>query len=80
MNKKNKFNYFKSLLISTLIIVFFSYYQINLEDLWFDELLTFSITNPNTSNIDTYNNLLKHENTPLIYFYILKFFFHFFWL
>lgn len=78
MNKKNTFNYFKSLLISTLIIIFFSYYQINLEDLWFDELLTLSITNPNTSNIDTYNNLLKHENTPLIYFYILKFFFHFF--
>jgi hypothetical protein len=78
MNKKYRLNYFKSLLISAITIFFFSYYQINFEDLWFDELLTFSLTNPYISNIDTYNNLIKNENTPLIYFYLIKSFFYIF--
>ena len=59
MIEKNTLNNYTSLFISLILITFFSLYQINLEDLWFDELLTFSITDPELSNLDTYNLIIK---------------------
>tara|TARA_B100000989_G_scaffold278443_1_gene240244 strand:- start:3490 stop:4896 length:1407 start_codon:yes stop_codon:yes gene_type:complete len=78
MLEKNTSNNYKSLFISLIVIIFFSLYQINFEDLWFDELLTFSITNPELSNIDTYNLIIREENTPPIYYFLIKIYFNFF--
>ena len=75
---KNTLNYSTPLLISFLLIIFFSTYQINLEDLWFDELITFSITDPNLSHYETYERIIKEENTPPLYFFLIKFFFKIF--
>tara|TARA_B100001057_G_scaffold388939_1_gene396546 strand:- start:1136 stop:2542 length:1407 start_codon:yes stop_codon:yes gene_type:complete len=78
MLEKNTLNNYTSLFISLFLIFFFSLYQINFEDLWFDELLTFSITNPELSNLDTYNLIIKEENTPPIYYFLIKIYFNFF--
>ena len=78
MIEKNTLNNYTSLFISLVLITFFSLYQINLEDLWFDELLTFSITDPELSNLDTYNLIIKEENTPPIYYFLIKIYFKFF--
>jgi len=75
---KNTLNYSTPLLISFLLIIFFSTYQINLEDLWFDELITFSITDPNLSHYETYEKIIKEENTPPLYFFLIKFVFKIF--
>ena len=75
---KNTLNYSTSLIISILLIIFFSTYQINLEDLWFDELITFSITDPNLGHHETYERIIKEENTPPLYFFLIKFFFKLF--
>ena len=65
-------------LISSLFFLVFSIYQINLENLWFDELMTLWITNPELSNDDTFNKVIEHENTPPLYYFIVKFFFQIF--
>ena len=61
-------------LISSLFFLVFSIYQINLENLWFDELMTLWITNPDLSNENTFNNVIEYENTPIILFYSKNFF------
>lgn len=68
-------HYSIQLSISFLLLIFFSLYQINLEDFWFDELLTFWVTNPNTDHYDTYLNIINEENTPPLYFFTIKYFF-----
>lgn len=76
MGFKNSYNIF---LISAIsIFAFFCLYQINLEDLWYDELLTFWITNPSFSNQETYQNIILYENTPPLYYFIIKYFFNIF--
>ena len=61
-----------------LIGLFFSLYQINIEDLWYDEIASFWVVDPNISFKETYSRLLSSENTPLLYYIIVKFFFNFF--
>lgn len=78
MIEKKTLNNYLSLSISLILIIFFSLYQINLEDLWFDELLTFSITNPELDNSETYNLLIDQENTPPVYYFLLKTYFEIF--
>ena len=75
---KNIFNYYFSIIISVFLFITLTIYQINLEDLWFDELLTFWLTNPEVSNSLTYQNIIEQENTPPLYYFILKYFFNIF--
>ncbi len=75
---KNNSNIYIPLFLSYLFFLAFSIYQINFENLWFDELMTLWITNPDLSNLDTFNKVIEYENTPPLYFYILKIFFKMF--
>lgn len=76
MSFKNNSNHYISLLLSIFLLFIISIYQINNEDLWFDELITFWITNPNFTNTETYQNVINYENTPPLYYFLLKNFFY----
>ena len=71
---KNRLIYF-SLII--LIAFFFSLYQINVENLWYDEIASFWVSDPSLSYIETYSRVLN-ENTPSAYYFLIKLFFSFF--
>ena len=76
MSFKNNSNHYISLLFLIFLLFIISIYQINIEDLWFDELITFWITNPNFTNTETYQNVINYENTPPLYYFLLKNFFY----
>ena len=71
---ENRFIYF-SLIIS--IALFFNLYQINIENLWYDEIASFWVADPSLSFNETYSRVLN-ENTPLVYYLVVKLFFNFF--
>tara|TARA_B100001094_G_C18180276_1_gene800501 strand:+ start:774 stop:2186 length:1413 start_codon:yes stop_codon:yes gene_type:complete len=71
---KNRLIYF-SLII--LIAFFFSLYQINVENLWYDEIASFWVADPSLTYIETYSRVLN-ENTPSAYYFLIKLFFSFF--
>ena len=75
--KKNSNSYI-SVFLSILVFFAFSISQINLENLWFDELMTFWITNPEINNNETFKKIINYENTPPLYYFILKYFFKIF--
>ena len=75
--KKNS-NTYISVFLSILVFFAFSISQINLENLWFDELMTFWITNPEINNHETFKKIINYENTPPLYYFILKYFFKIF--
>ena len=72
---ENRLIYF-SLII--LIAFFFSLYQINLENLWYDEIASFWVADPNISFKETSQRWLKSEHTPILYYIVIKFFFNIF--
>jgi hypothetical protein len=72
---ENRVFYF-SLIIS--IAFFFILYQINVEDLWYDEIASFWVADPNVSFQETNDRWLKSEHTPILYYIIIKFFFNLF--
>lgn len=76
LNKKKNIHSF--LFISISLISFFTIYQINYEDLWFDELYTFWLTNPQTDNSITYKNVIFYEGTPPLYYFVIKFYYKLF--
>ena len=65
---KNRLIYF-SLII--LIAFFFSLYQINVENLWYDEIASFWVADPSLSYIETYSRVLN-ENTPSAYYFLIN--------
>lgn len=73
---KNNSNHYISLLLSIFLLFIISIYQINNEDLWFDELITLWIVNPIFTNTETYQNVINYENTPPLYYFLLKNFFY----
>ena len=72
---ENRLIYF-SLIV--LIAFFFSLYQINIENLWYDEVASFWVAEPNISFKETNERWLKSEHTSILYYIIIKFFFKFF--
>ncbi len=75
---KKNFSTYISVFLSILVFFTFSVSQINLENLWFDELMTFWITNPEINNYETFKKIINYENTPPLYYFILKYFFKIF--
>ena len=71
---ENRLIYF-SLIIFTAF--FFSLFQINIENLWYDEIASFWVADPSLSFNETYSRVLN-ENTPLVYYFVVKLFFNFF--
>ena len=71
---ENRLIYF-SLIIFTAF--FFSLFQINIENLWYDEIASFWVADPSLSFNETYSRVLN-ENTPLVYYFVVKLFFNLF--
>ena len=71
---ENRLIYFALII---LLAFFFSLYQINIENLWYDEIASFWVADPRLSFIETYSRILN-ENTPSAYYFVIKSFFSFF--
>ena len=71
INSKKKINYI--LVLSCLFFaVFVRAYNIDYDDLWFDEISSFWVSDP---EISFQESLIRHKNiekTPFLYFSILK--------
>jgi uncharacterized membrane protein len=72
----------KSLTFSTLLIFIllvlgatFRLYNINFDNLWIDEILSFWISNPDFDFKESYLNHKSIEHTPFLFNFIIKFFF-----
>ena len=71
---ENRLIYFALII---LLAFFFGLYQINIENLWYDEIASFWVADPRLSFIETYSRILN-ENTPSAYYFVIKSFFSFF--
>jgi len=74
--KKN--NFFFLFFLIFLIGFFFRYYNNFYEGYWSDEILTLIISNPSLSRAEMIQQWWKHDGSPIIYFFLLKYFFNFF--
>ena len=63
------------LVISVLFGILFRLYNINYENLWFDEIATFWVTDPNISLTDMFERNRTTEGAPYFY-YILVYYLH----
>ena len=68
----NTFVYF---IILTIILLGFilRFYNIGYENLWFDEIFSFWVTDPSLSFTDTSSRIKSTEAIPFLYFYLIKF-------
>ena len=55
--------------------IFFRIYNINFEDLWHDEILSFWIADPSISFLETLNRHNELEQVPLMFNLVLKYFY-----
>ena len=58
--------------------IFFRIYNLNYEDLWHDEILSFWIADPSVSFIETLNRHNELEQVPILFNLILKYFYKIF--
>ena len=55
--------------------IFFRLYNLNFEDLWHDEILSFWIADPSISFLETFNRHNELEQVPILFNLILKYFY-----
>ena len=66
-----------TIIILTIFIlgIFFRLYNLNFEDLWHDEILSFWIADPSISFLETLNRHNELEQVPILFNLILKYFY-----
>ena len=63
-----------AIFLAFLIGVLFRIYNLNYDYLWFDEIVTFWVSDPKISFKETNLRLLNSEHTPILYYLIVKYF------
>ena len=63
------------ILIIFFLGIFFRLYNLNFEDLWHDEILSFWIADPSISFLETLNRHNELEVVPVLFNLILKYFY-----
>ena len=77
MGNKNIINF--TLILTVLLIgCLFRLYNINFDDFWYDEILTFTVANPNLSISESFEIQTEIDNTPYLGSLILRFVFQVF--
>ena len=62
-----------SLTFAIIILgVVFRFYNLNYDNLWFDETFTFWVTDPNISFNETFLRLKATESIPFLYYFLIK--------
>ena len=64
--------------LCVLLGIFIRAYNIGYDDLWFDEILSFWVADPNISIKESFQRHTSIEGVPFLYNFLLKFFFQFF--
>ena len=68
----NTFVYF--IILSIILLGFIlRFYNIGYENLWFDEIFSFWVTDPSLSFTDTFSRIKSTEAVPFLYYYLIKF-------
>ena len=61
-----------AIFLAFLIGVLFRIYNLNYDYLWFDEIVTFWISDPNLLISESYARYKETESTPFLYYFLLK--------
>ena len=69
--ENNIFIYFSVSLIVLLGLIF-RFYNVGYENLWFDEIFSFWVTDPNLSFSETFSRIKSTETIPFLYYYLIK--------
>ena len=69
---KNKNYIFLLAIIFVLAGIFFRFYQLNFESYWWDEMLGFWVADPNISFEETYYRREVHDQSSILFHFILK--------
>ena len=69
--ENNIFIYFSVSLIVLLGLIF-RFYNVGYENLWFDEIFSFWVTDPNLSISETFSRIKSTETIPFLYYYLIK--------
>ena len=64
--------------LCVLLGIFIRAYNIGYDDLWFDEILSFWVADPNISIKESFQRHTSIEGVPFLYNFLLKFFFSIF--
>ncbi len=67
-------NIFVNSSISLIILLglTFRFYNLDYENLWFDEIFSFWVTDPSLSFSETFSRVKKTESIPFLYYYLIK--------
>ena len=61
-----------AIFLAFLIGVLFRIYNLNYDHLWFDEIVTFWVSDPNLLISESYARVKETESTPFFYYFLLK--------
>ena len=61
-----------AIFLAFLIGVLFRIYNLNYDYLWFDEIVTFWVSDPNLLISESYARVKETESTPFFYYFLLK--------
>ena len=78
LNSKKKIYQFNIISFCIVFAVFFRVYNINFDNFWFDEILSFWITDPEISFRESFERHKSIEQIPYLYHFILKIIFEIF--
>ena len=78
LNSKKKIYHLYIILFCLIFAVFFRGYNINFDNFWFDEILSFWITDNKISVEESFERHREIEQIPYLFHFILKIFFEVF--
>ena len=61
-------------LVSSIVFLglIFRFYNLGYDNLWFDEIFSFWVTDPNLSFSETFTRIKSTESIPFLYYYLVK--------
>ena len=68
----NKRNIFLIYLFLFFVGIFLRFYQLNFENYWLDEMVSFWVADPNISLVDTFSRNVNADATPPLFNLFLK--------
>ena len=70
--QENNIFIYVSVSLIVLLGLIFRFYNVGFENLWFDEIFSFWVTEPNLSYTETFSRVKSTESIPFLYFYLIK--------
>ena len=70
--QENNILIYSLILLVVLLGLTFRFYNLGYENLWFDEIFSYWVTDPNLSFNETFSRVKSTESIPFLYYYLVK--------